>query len=219
MFETPSQTLLYLALVMLACIVIACVRRTTKNPKATYKPDPVLDPYTRDEGRCGGAVASDPLEADEIDVTERADADIDPEEEAIEKETTEGATPEEEVAETSASLSPLDAEEGEAPSPSESDRPTTLLDAPRDGHKDNLTRIKGIGVKIEELLNGVGIYHFDQIAAWTEEEAQWIDHHLSFPGRAKRDDWIGQAMLLAEGEGTPFSKRVDAGEVATSKHA
>ena len=100
--------------------------------------------------------------------------------------------------------------------PDDADKPVGLLDAPRNGEKDNLTRIKGIGVKIEELLNGIGVYHFDQIAVWNEKEAHWIDHQVSFPGRALRDDWIGQAKLLAEGKETEFSKRVDAGEVSSS---
>ncbi len=105
----------------------------------------------------------------------------------------------------------------EAPAPTDADKPATLLDTPRDGQKDDLKRIKGIGVKIETLLNETGVYHFDQIAAWSEKEAAWIDHKVSFPGRALRDDWIGQAKLLAEGKETEFSKRVDKGEVASSK--
>jgi predicted flap endonuclease-1-like 5' DNA nuclease len=94
-----------------------------------------------------------------------------------------------------------------------------LLDAPRNGQKDNLTRIKGIGVKIEETLNDKGIYHFDQIANWTDEEVKWIDANVAFPGRVKRENWVEQAKALAKGEETEFSKRVDAGEVATSKKA
>ena len=97
--------------------------------------------------------------------------------------------------------------------------PEGLLSAPRTGGKDNLTRIKGVGVKIDEALNGIGIYHFDQIAAWTEENMAWADSQLAFPGRAKRDDWVGQAKLLAEGKETAFSKRVDKGEVSSSKKA
>lgn len=97
--------------------------------------------------------------------------------------------------------------------------PEGLLDAPIDGKKDNLTKIKGIGVKIDEALNGIGIYHFYQIAAWTEENMAWADSALAFPGRAKRDDWVGQAKLLAEGKETAFSKRVEKGEVASSKKA
>ncbi len=92
-----------------------------------------------------------------------------------------------------------------------------LLTEPRDGKKDNLSRIKGIGTKIEESLNDIGIYHFDQIAAWTTENITWADNTLGFPGRADREKWVEQAKLLATGEETEFSKRVDAGEVGSSK--
>ncbi len=92
-----------------------------------------------------------------------------------------------------------------------------LLTEPKNGKKDNLCRIKGIGNIIEGKLNDLGIFHFEQIAAWSEEEVKWIDTHLAFSGRILREDWIGQAKLLAKGEETEFSKRVDKGEVATSK--
>ena len=94
-----------------------------------------------------------------------------------------------------------------------------LLSAPRGGQKDNLTRIKGIGVKIEESLNAIGIYHFDQIAGWSKENITWADNNLGFPGRAEREKWVEQAKALAAGEETEFSKRVDAGEVSTSKQS
>jgi NADH-quinone oxidoreductase subunit E len=88
------------------------------------------------------------------------------------------------------------------------------LDAPRGGTADDLKRIKGIGPKLEDLLNNLGYYHFDQIAAWTPEEIAWVDTNIEdFRGRATRDDWVGQARLLASGAGTEFSQRVDRGEV------
>ena len=92
-----------------------------------------------------------------------------------------------------------------------------LLSAPRNGKKDNLTRIKGVGIKIEETLNDIGIYHFDQIAAWDAENIAWADSTLGFPGRAKRENWVEQAKALDAGEETEFSKRVDAGKVSSSK--
>lgn len=94
-----------------------------------------------------------------------------------------------------------------------------ILSGPRNGIKDNLTRIKGIGAKIDDMLNMAGIYHFDQIAAWTEENMAWADSTLGFPGRAKREDWVKQAKALAEGKETEFSKRVDEGKVSSSKKA
>lgn len=107
-------------------------------------------------------------------------------------------------------------EESEAKMVPEAQSPQ-FLTAPREGKKDNLTKIKGIGTKIEEKLNELGVFHFDQIAAWTEKEIAWIDEHLAFTGRVKREDWVGQAKKLATGEETEFSKRVEAGEVPSSK--
>jgi len=99
------------------------------------------------------------------------------------------------------------------------DTKPVLLSAPRHGQKDNLTRIKGIGVKIEESLNKIGIFHFDQIAAWDDENIAWADSTLGFPGRSNSENWVAQAAALASGEETEFSKRVDAGEVSTSQQA
>ncbi len=90
------------------------------------------------------------------------------------------------------------------------------LSGPIGGKADNLTRIKGIGSKINGILNDLGIYHFKQIATWTEKEIAWVDERLKFKGRIEREDWVAQAKLLAEGKETEFSKRVDKGEVATS---
>ena len=94
-----------------------------------------------------------------------------------------------------------------------------LLTEPRGGKADNLCRIKGIGFVIEEKLHNLGVYHFDQIASWSEKEIEWIDKHLAFSGRILREDWVGQAKKLAAGEDTEFSKRVDKGEVSTSRQS
>ncbi len=75
-----------------------------------------------------------------------------------------------------------------------------LLSAARGTGADDLKRIKGVGPKLEHMLNGMGIYHFDQIAAWTEAELAWVDENLEgFKGRASRDDWVAQARDLAKG--------------------
>lgn len=72
-----------------------------------------------------------------------------------------------------------------------------LLDAPR-GQADDLTEIKGIGKKLAELLNTLGIYHFDQIAKWTKAEMEWIDDKIQFKGRVAREKWVQQAKALAK---------------------
>jgi len=79
---------------------------------------------------------------------------------------------------------------------SETAKPQGLA-GPRDGTGDDLTRINGVGEKLAGLLNELGIYHFDQIAAWSPETVAWVDNYLSFKGRIERDDWRGQAKALA----------------------
>ena len=85
------------------------------------------------------------------------------------------------------------------------------------GGADDLKRIKGIGPKNENALNELGIYTFAQIAEWTDAQVNWVESRLEFPGRIQREEWISQAKLLASGGETEFSKRVDAGEVESSK--
>ncbi|HZP21716.1 MAG TPA: hypothetical protein VFB16_16105 [Bauldia sp.] len=84
-------------------------------------------------------------------------------------------------------------------------RPVGLA-APRNGVPDDLQRIRGIGKRNEELLNSLGIFHFGQIAAWTPGEARWIGAYLAFPDRIERDDWVGQATVLATGGDTGYVK-------------
>ncbi|MGD1884336.1 MAG: NADH-quinone oxidoreductase subunit E [Paracoccaceae bacterium] len=79
-------------------------------------------------------------------------------------------------------------------------RPPSLETA-RAGAPDDLKRIKGVGPKLEELLYGLGFFHFDQIAAWTEKEVSWVDENLEgFRGRVSRDEWVAQAKALSEDE-------------------
>jgi predicted flap endonuclease-1-like 5' DNA nuclease len=80
------------------------------------------------------------------------------------------------------------------------------LPAPRNGVADDLQRIRGIGRRNEQLLNSLGIFHFGQIAAWTPAEARWVAAFLAFPERIERDDWIGQATILASGGHTGYVK-------------
>ena len=71
---------------------------------------------------------------------------------------------------------------------------------------DDLTRIKGLGPKLATTLNGLGVTSFAQIAAWDEAEITRIDSQLGrFEGRIQRDDWVGQARFLAEGDETGFA--------------
>ncbi len=88
------------------------------------------------------------------------------------------------------------------------------LDGPRGGTADDLKKIKGVGPKLEQLLNSLGFYHFDQISGWSAHEVAWMDANLKgFKGRVSRDNWVEQARLLATGGETEFSKKVDKGGV------
>ena len=85
-------------------------------------------------------------------------------------------------------------------------KPETLT-GPRGGQADDLKMIKGVGPKLEQTLNDLGFYHFDQIAEWTGAEIAWVDSRLKFKGRIERDGWIDQATSLAGGGDTEFSQR------------
>ena len=53
---------------------------------------------------------------------------------------------------------------------------------------------------MEALLNRLGIFHFSQIADWTDDNLRWVDQHLeAFRGRATRERWVEQAKVLADG--------------------
>lgn len=63
---------------------------------------------------------------------------------------------------------------------------------------DDLTRLVGIGPKLAQALVERGVTTFAQIAAWTEEDVDEIDHALDLKGRVGRDAWVAQARRIAE---------------------
>jgi predicted flap endonuclease-1-like 5' DNA nuclease len=78
-------------------------------------------------------------------------------------------------------------------------RPVGLvrLTAPRGGKADDLKEIEGIGPALEKLVNSMGIYHFQQIAEWTETDVALVDAEMkSFKGRITRDKWVAQARII-----------------------
>lgn len=77
-------------------------------------------------------------------------------------------------------------------------RPASLS-APRDGRKDDLGQIKGLGPAIESALNGLGIYHYDQVADWDQKAVVWVENHFGFKGRIGRERWQEQARDLSRG--------------------
>ncbi|WP_170404334.1 NADH-quinone oxidoreductase subunit E [Ruegeria arenilitoris] len=97
--------------------------------------------------------------------------------------------------------------EGAAAKPEATEAQPETLSGARGGKPDDLKLLKGVGPKLEQTLNELGFYHFDQIAAWTPEHVAWVDARLKFKGRIERDGWIEQAAKLAAGEETEFAKR------------
>lgn len=61
----------------------------------------------------------------------------------------------------------------------------------------DLTKINGIGPYIEQKLNEIGIYNYQQISRFKEEDIRVLTELIDFfPGRIERDDWVGQAEEL-----------------------
>jgi predicted flap endonuclease-1-like 5' DNA nuclease len=75
------------------------------------------------------------------------------------------------------------------------------------GAADDLLKIKGIGPKLNGVLNGLGVHRFDQIANWTASDVDKVDDHLAdFKGRIGQEEWIPQAKLLAAGNHSEWER-------------
>lgn len=74
------------------------------------------------------------------------------------------------------------------------------------GKADDLKMISGVGPKLEKTLNGLGFWHFHQIAKWKKSDVAIVDNELTFKGRIERDDWIIQAKALAKGGAAEYEK-------------
>ena len=71
------------------------------------------------------------------------------------------------------------------------------LTAARGGKADDLKELEGVGPALEKLVNGLGFYHFDQIAAWTDADVALVDAEMkNFKGRIARDRWVAQAKII-----------------------
>jgi predicted flap endonuclease-1-like 5' DNA nuclease len=88
----------------------------------------------------------------------------------------------------------------------------------RSAPRDDLKRIRGIGVLIENRLNAMGIVSYEQIANWTAQDIDRVSQSLDFKGRIERENWVEQARILASGGATEFSRRVDRGEMDTGRY-
>lgn len=75
-------------------------------------------------------------------------------------------------------------------------------------HPDELTRLKGVGPKLETLLNEQGVTRYEQLASLDEAGLAALDARLgAFQGRLARDRVAEQARLLASGDTAVFEER------------
>lgn len=92
------------------------------------------------------------------------------------------------------------------------DNPAPHMDvadpASPDGSGSDLTRLKGVGPKLALRLNELSVTRIEQVAAWGDADIDRIDRELGrFQGRIRRDDWVGQARLLAAGDRAGFEEK------------
>jgi len=130
-----------------------------------------------------------------------------PEKAALAKAAPDGASDAETRADTKADTTAV----SEAPVAADATTAPKFLDAPN-GEPDDLKKILGIGSVLEEKLNDMGIYHYSQIAEFTDSDIANINTHLNFPGRIERDEWIPQAKELMSGGEARKLKYLDAPE-------
>jgi NADH-quinone oxidoreductase subunit E len=76
------------------------------------------------------------------------------------------------------------------------ERPAALS-APRGGAPDDLRLISGVSAQAQATLNAIGVFHFDQLAAWTPAHVAWVDQYLNLRGRIDAERWVEQARALA----------------------
>ncbi|MBB3977924.1 NADH-quinone oxidoreductase subunit E [Rhizobium azooxidifex] len=82
-------------------------------------------------------------------------------------------------------------------------RPATVRkgSGSRAGKTDDLKAISGVGPKLEQALNGKGIFRFADIGRWTSAEVEKFEAELGLDGRIARDGWVEQARALAKAKG------------------
>jgi small subunit ribosomal protein S2 len=89
-----------------------------------------------------------------------------------------------------------------APAPREeepAEETSTLEGLPEpQGEKDDLKKIRGITKAHEKKLNERGIFHYWQIAAFTQDNLDEIDRLLHGNGQIAKGDWVDQARELTQ---------------------
>ena len=83
----------------------------------------------------------------------------------------------------------------------------SLMSPPLEAYRekrDDLTQIDSVGTFLEEQLNQQGIYCFEQIAAWTEEDTEAYAKKIGFLAAGiRKNRWVEQARELAAAAPAP----------------
>lgn len=87
--------------------------------------------------------------------------------------------------------------------------------------RDDLKQIEGIGPFIEEKLNDLGIYTYEQISQLDDDLVEVLTTAIEFfPGRIDRDDWVGQADRLFFSKGNAPSEMINGtSKITTQRYA
>ncbi len=82
------------------------------------------------------------------------------------------------------------------PAPRRRAKPS-VLPAARNGSPDDLTLIEGVSLLQQTTMYSLGVFHYDQIAAWSAENVAWVDQYLRVQRRIEEEEWVEQARELA----------------------
>jgi len=83
--------------------------------------------------------------------------------------------------------------------------PPPALARPDAGQDDDLCLIRGVDAGLSEMLHTIGVWRFEQIAAWRQEHLDWIGHQLR-PPPVSLKFWPPQARVLAAGALTDYAR-------------
>ena len=86
------------------------------------------------------------------------------------------------------------------------------------GEPDDLSKLAGLSPEVVKRLNSMGLFKYEQIANFADEDIARLDDALNLGGRIERDDWVGKARTLmaeaavaeappVEGEAKPDEKK------------
>jgi predicted flap endonuclease-1-like 5' DNA nuclease len=197
MLQTIDTNTLVIGLAVLAVLLVGFIllrRGSTGAKRRDYKPD-VLDEgaasIQRNQALIDAAPAAQIITASPVSATLAGVGEA----VAI------GAQDvvEEAAAEVEAAPEAPESAPAPAPEPEPEPAPSTA---------DDLSRIKGLGPKLQALLPTLGITTYAQIAALTDADLAELDTKLgAFAGRPAKDNWVEQAKFLAAGDTAGFEAK------------